>query len=257
MFLARLKLACKISYLSSVYFANIRTALVSLIVLPFIEIVYNLALGVGLSSDVLFYSLFASIVMSAYLSQLSGVVASVAADRIRQCFVTIELLGKLDVVYWIAKGIVSCCISLVTSLIFLLAAYLLCAMSGVPELHFVPYMLRALFALGIALISASFVGIALSAFSIYMSDPYMGSTLASAILPISSGVIVPISYLGNAAQVLCSVLPATHVIQFIQTGDAWQLVLELIVAGVWLCLGLVSISVSLFRLRSGRPTNLL
>ena len=116
-FWARLVDGVAISRASSTIFATLGTALVSLLVIPVLEIVYSLLFGADLHSTQLLRTAYVASCVSFTSAICSGMVSRVATDRHLGVFQEVHSWRRFDAAYWLAAALVPVIFATTTAVI--------------------------------------------------------------------------------------------------------------------------------------------
>ena len=97
--LARLRTGVRVSWASSTAFATLGTAVVTLLVLPLFDVLFDVTMGSDLSAPNLERTGYAAALVALAVSVAGGVVAAVAGDRNLGVFQEVHLRRAVDPVY--------------------------------------------------------------------------------------------------------------------------------------------------------------
>lgn len=239
-----------VSFASSSAYATLGTMLVSIIILPLLEIVFAVLLGHDLGARDVVRTAYAATLVGAGLGVCGGIVGKIVTDRNLGVFQEVHQFRRADVAYWAGSAIMPILLVLpttITSLGFItwLAGE---ARAGIA-------MITALTAVAIAI--GVLVGIAMAGVGVALSDPYQGANYASALIPILAGVIVPSSVFPSWLATISWCMPMAGTVRALHAGLAGQplapalIIGDLAVSAVWMLIGLGVVTIALRRMRAG------
>ena len=235
--LLRLRTAIKVSWDSSVSFSSFGTALVTLVILPLFDILYAVSLGDVLNSGNLTRIAYASVFVSSSIAVASGVLNIIVASQNRGVFSWLMLANKIDWITWVSAGLIPACTSFITGTFNLLGIGLLSRTISPSE------MFATLGLLIFAIMVGLLLGIFASGVSLWASDPYLGATLLSVLLPLLTGVVVPLDLYPEWLKAIGLCTPLSHILISFNQGDvsSLSLFLDVLCACTWALVGLVLI----------------
>ena len=181
-----------IGWSSSITFATLGTAVTTLILVPGLNVLFTVLLGADLAANDTVRIGCASALIATLSSVAAGIVARVATDRWIGVFEYVCTARPVDAGYWLGAAAVPALLASVTGLSNVGIVWLLSltapstgAGSGL--------LLGALALMPVAVLGGVCLGIFAAGLGLYLSDPYTGSNVLSIVLPVSAGVIVPVS----------------------------------------------------------------
>lgn len=249
----------RVSTRASMLFANIGTLLVSVFIVPCLDIIFSILLGSSLGSRNL-----ALIAYSGVLLQMALCVCSVtctAADYAKQENVIEEVLTrrKVDTAYWTGitvPGLVAgCMIGLVSALLIFLARN---AVKGVsPGLFGFAFGIDELTTVFDLFPAALIAGFGLSIFSVGSglpaTDGFFMLNAVTALLPITSGAVVPLAYYPGFVRSVFSLLPLSSTIGSLNFPTSPLLVsfTEACKSLVFILVGLLITQITMQRIHKG------
>ena len=128
-------------------------------------------------------------------------------------------------------------------------------------------LLGAIALMPVAVLGGVCLGIFAAGLGLYLSDPYTGSNFLSIILPVSAGVIVPVSTYPAWLAWLCSWVPGSRLVQALDTSggivsgaapDLFALLaVDTVLAGLYAAAGLGLTLLAARRIRAGARASLL
>lgn len=101
-FAYRFSSGVRVSWASSTAFATLGTAVVTLLVLPLLDVLFDVLMGSDLSAPDLVRTGYAAALVALAVSVASGVVGTVATDRMLGVFQEVHTRRRLDVAYWLS-----------------------------------------------------------------------------------------------------------------------------------------------------------
>lgn len=258
-FLYRLASTAKVGWSSSITFATVGTALSTLVIVPGLSVLFNVLLGRDLSAPDPVRIACASALASVVLGVAAGVVARAATDRWLGVFEQVCTARRFDAAYWLGVSAVPALLTLITGVTNLGVA---AAYAGVGSSFegALPLLARSVALLPLALVAGVCLGVFAAGLGLYLSDPYLGVTILGALLPISAGVIVPVSAYPAWLAALCALIPGGRTVALVGGSPeaAGSTVLtEVLVCVLWALAGLTLVHAAARRIRSGARANLL
>ena len=196
----------------------------------------------------------------------SGIVARVATDRWIGVFEYVCTARPVDAGYWLGAAAVPALLASVTGLSNVGIVWLLsltAPSTGVGS----GLLLGAIALMPVAVLGGVCLGIFAAGLGLYLSDPYTGSNFLSIILPVSAGVIVPVSTYPAWLTWLCSWVPGSRLVQALDTsggiagGAASELfallATDAVLAVLYAAVGLGLTFLAARRIRAGTRASLL
>lgn len=251
-FISRLLSTFYVSKASSSYQATLGTLIVTLVIIPILNVIYSILFGADLGTKDHLRTALATVIVGISLSIVSGVVSKVATDRNLGVFQEVNQVRDFDLAYWLGSIIMPVLLLLPTSLLMFIVILLSSKQLGVGFLF--PLIVFSISAILIGVL----LGISMAGFGVLLSDPYQGATVTGAIIPITSGVIVPSSLYPEWLQNIVSFIPMSGMVSALsRVLDGTELSLkpvlfDLAVASLWACLGVILVRLALARMRSGQ-----
>lgn len=246
--LVRFATAVRVGWSSSIAFASVGTALTTLVILPVLDIAFDIVMGTDLSSPDLVATGYAAALVALGVSIAGGVVGAVASDRMLGIFAEVHARRRVDPVYWLSVAFMPTLLGLVTALIGLGAVLALSGGAGLPLFFVACAAVPAVIACGFLM------GVFAAGIGVGLPDPYLGATVLGVFLPALCGVIVPLASTPAWFQAVAAAVPMSRLIQALQAGApiAPAAALDLAVAGIWAAVGLVAVRVAVARFRAGQ-----
>ena len=181
-----------IGWSSSITFATLGTAITTLVLVPGLNVLFTVLLGADLAANDTVRIGCASALIATLSSVAAGIVARVATDRWIGVFEYVCTARPVDAGYWLGAAAVPALLASVTGLSNVGIVWLLSltapstgAASGL--------LIGAIALMPVAVLGGVCLGIFAAGLGLYLSDPYTGSNVLSIVLPVSAGVIVPVS----------------------------------------------------------------
>lgn len=247
----RLFTAIRVSWHSSIAFASVGTAIATLVVMPILDIAFDVLMGSDLQSPDLVATAYAAALIGLIVSISGGIVAASANDRNLGVFFDIHIRRRFDPVYWLSISAAPVVLGLATAFIALLLVYLASGQAMKPD--------ELALAVSGALGMGFFLGIAASGVGMALPDPYLGATIVGVFLPVSAGVIVPLSLAPDWMRQVAAAIPGGRTVQAIHDGvitvDAVGL--DLLIGLVWAIGGMIFVRVALGCIRRGMKVSVL
>ena len=104
-FVHRLASGVRVGWASSTAFASLGTTLTTLLLIPLLDVLFDVLMGHDLSSPNLVRTGYAAALVAVAVSVSGGVVSSVAADRNLGVFHEVHTRRRLDAAYWLSAGV--------------------------------------------------------------------------------------------------------------------------------------------------------
>ena len=243
--LTRYRSIIRVSWASSVTFATVGTAVTTLLVLPLLDVLFDVVLGNDVGTPDLVRTGYAAALVALATSVASGVVSAVATDRALGIFQEVHLRRRFDVVYWVAVATVPCILAVSTGSAAIGAVFLLSPDKDAMLLGRVALLAVA------ALVCGVLLGVAAAGVGVDLPDPYLGATLLATFLPVFTGVIVPLEYYPPVLTALANAVPLSGTIAGIAEPVGWLVVRDIAVAAIWAGIGVLATRHAVARLRSG------
>lgn len=244
----------RIARVSTPELTNASTALTSLVAVPLLEVLLIVAVSASLGGDDLVRTAYAAIILAYGLSIVTGTVGQVTRDR--QIGVLQEALMSrfFYLPYWLGKvtvpAVLGAAVAVASSLAVLLVDPDRSAQAFVGAVALLP----------VVTVGASLAAVGVATLSVGASDPYLVANVAQGVLPLTAGVVVPLSSYPAVLAHAASALPFTAAVEamrVLQNGGDTALVAtlmtrELLVCSVWFVIGAVVSRRVVRALRDGR-----
>ncbi len=246
----RLFSATRVSTRSSILLASFGTIITTLILVPLLEVAFTVLLSADVAAPSQARTGYAAAIVASSLGVCTGLVSKIVTDRNLGVFREIQFYRTVDLAYWLGSAIVPLFLSMVTGVVTVLVVFLVFDSGDWHDLG-----MASLLCLG-ALPSGLLLGIFCSCIGVGLSDPYLGATLAGAIIPITAGVVVPTALYPQTLQVTCQFLPLTRAMKALDdfTGGT-ELLLALVtdwaISLAWALLGLLILRAAVRHLKNG------
>ena len=255
---SRLISVARLGCVSSTMLATFGTALTALIAVPAMGTVFDVLLGRDLRAPDYTRTGYASAIVSLAMSVALGVVGKVVADRGLGVFQEIVVRRTFDTAYWIGSSVVPVALSLPALAVTLGGVFLISPSHDVGQLlRVVPLSLAAV------LIGALF-GMCCAGIGVSLPDPYLAATIAGCVVPITAGIVVPVSLYPDWLAAVCAWFPLHGTIRALDGvvfgrggAGAGAVGADLLVTVVWAAVGLLFTRVAVRRLRNGSRQTLL
>lgn len=250
MTLSSLRTALTIAAAASPAFANRRTLLITLVAAPLLGTLMLAAVVGSIPGTDLRGAVYASILVNAFLSVMSGTNATLAYER-HTGVVPAALFPRFGTpAYWTAKPVLPSVSAAVISLTCMGAVY---ALDPVRDAQLLG---RTAAALPVALVGGALIGLAVGVISLTVSDPYLLANVLSGVLPLTAGVAAPMSSYPDWLHAVSQWLPMTWTVEAMRSGGN-PLPGELWTTLPWVALGLAGAVLTRRRMREGREASLL
>ena len=205
-----------IGWSSSITFATLGTAITTLVLVPGLNVLFTVLLGADLAANDTVRIGCASALIATLSSVAAGIVARVATDRWIGVFEYVCTARPVDAGYWLGAAAVPALLASVTGLSNVGIVWLLSLTS--PSGADSRLLLGAIALMPVAILGGVCLGIFAAGLGLYLSDPYTGSNVLSIVLPVSAGVIVPVSTYPAWLAWLCSWVPGSRLVQALDTS---------------------------------------
>lgn len=239
--------ALRIARQSMPALANPRTAVVTLVATPLLEVVLLLVIALRLRVPETIIVTDASLVVTTITTMTGGITAAVVRDRAQGILAHIMATAPLHLRYWVSKFVPLAGIVTATNLI--VATTVLVA-----DPHH-DLQLYALTLAGISTATVTSVGVTMvcAAGTIVLHDPFRLANIVTAVVPLSAGVLLPHTEYPAGIREMCAVLPGTWLVAALRENAPALMLVECGVSALWLVLGLTLFMVAgQLRYRSGR-----
>ena len=246
-------LAVRIMARSSQGFANWRTMVVSFLIAPALNVVFMVCLVSVVGSLDLVVTAYGTVLVNAVSSMVGAVTGSVARDR--QLGVALDVLGRrlFNVPLWTARVVLPAAVALVAGIL---------SAAGVLWLdpdHDTALFIGCCSLIIVAILVGACLGVLCATMVLGRNDPYILGNLVTALLPLTSGMIAPLSaypfFLGD----VCRYLPGSGVVEALRswpTSDHGHILTacgrDAVIGLVAATLGLLVARALLSAIRAGR-----
>ncbi|MBD3689029.1 ABC transporter [Nanchangia anserum] len=240
----RFRSGVRVSWSSSIAFATLGTALVTLIVLPLLDIAFAILMGSDVAAPDLARTGYAAALVAWSLSIASGIVAAIAADRTLGIYLVVHQYRRIDVAYWLSRATMPTLLSLVTGATSIGAVALFSSDTAM--------LLRVCALVPVVVIVGIAMGIGAAGIGVSLPDPYLGATILGSFVPVFSGVIVPVDLCPAWVRVIATVVPGSGLASSVAEFSAPGLLRDLACALVYAGIGIAFTQRAARALRSGR-----
>ncbi|EGE37600.1 hypothetical protein HMPREF0059_01870 [Actinomyces viscosus C505] len=251
-FAYRFSSGVRVSWASSTAFATLGTAVVTLLVLPLLDVLFDVLIGSDLSAPDLVRTGYAAALVALAVSVASGVVGTVATDRMLGVFQEVHTRRRLDVAYWLSVAVVPALLAASTATVAIGVVFAL------SPLHDVGALGRVITLAAPTIVCGLLMGIMAAGVGVNLPDPYLGATIIATFLPLLTGVIVPLEQCPTWLQALAHLVPVSGTLTVLDAPAAAVPALlgrDLVVAAVWAGIGLAVTRRAVTRLRQGQRTD--
>jgi ABC-2 type transport system permease protein len=255
----RVAVSIRIAAAASGLFINIGTAVTSLILAPIIGSLFLVGLAASVASPDLRSVAYAGVIVTAASGTIASISAMMGSDRRIGVVEEVFTLALFSPVFWVGKVVVAIVASGAVAFVSGLGVFLLDPLRSASALA------SFLVALPAALVVGAVVGCSIAVVSVTLQDPYLIANVIALVLPLSAGVMAPLSTYPDGLALLSRLLPLTGTVELFRSsavgrlGDSdWQaaLVGELAVATAWILLAVGVRGWVVARLRSGTVTRM-
>lgn len=237
--------ALRIARQSMPALANPRTAVVTLVAAPLLEVVLLLVIALRLRVPETIIVTDAGLVVTTITTMTGGITATVVRDRAQGILAHIMATAPLHLRYWVSKFVPLAGIVTATNLI--VATTVLVA----DPHHELQLYALTLAGISTATVTSVGVGIVCATGTIVLHDPFRLANIVTAVVPLSAGVLLPHTPAG--IREVCEVLPGTWLVAALRENAPALMLVECGVSALWLVLGLALLMVAgQLRYRSGR-----
>ena len=256
-FISRVRSAFTVSLASSIAFSTVGTTIVTIVIVPLLNIAFNVVLGSDLGAPDLHRTTYAATLVGMTLGVCSGIVSKVATDRNLGIFQEVHRFRNLDLAYWAGTAILPIVLAMPTGIVALGTVQIL---NNSNEAFLGKHIVLLVI---VSLLAGALLGVAMAGFGVVFSDPYQGASVASAIIPLLSGVIVPTSDFPSWLKTVSSLVPMSGTVTSIHNGavehqpELTPAVADIVVSAIWAIIGLFMVLVALQRMRTGIRFNAL
>lgn len=239
--------ALRIARQSMPALANPRTAVVTLVAAPLLEVVLLLVIALRLRVPETIIVTDASLVVTTITTMTGGITAAVVRDRAQGILAHIMATAPLHLRYWVSKFVPLAGIVTATNLI--VATTVLVA----DPHHDLQLYALTLAGISTAAVTSVGVGMVCAAGTIVLHDPFRLANIVTAVVPLSAGVLLPHTAYPAGIREVCEVLPGTWLVAALRENAPALMLVECGVSALWLVLGLALLMVAdRLRYRSGR-----
>lgn len=208
-----------IGWSSSITFATLGTAITTLVLVPGLNVLFTVLLGADLAANDTVRIGCATALIATLSSVAAGIVARVATDRWIGVFEYVCTARPVDAGYWLGAAAVPALLASVTGLSNVGIVWLLSLTSSAAGASS-GLLVGTILLMPVAILGGVCLGIFAAGLGLYLSDPYTGSNVLSIVLPVSAGVIVPVSTYPAWLAWVCSWVPGSRLVQVLDTSGS-------------------------------------
>ena len=208
-----------IGWSSSITFATLGTAITTLVLVPGLNVLFTVLLGADLAANDTVRIGCATALIATLSSVAAGIVARVATDRWIGVFEYVCTARAVDAGYWLGAAAVPALLASVTGLSNVGIVWLLSLTSSAAGASS-GLLVGTILLMPVAILGGVCLGIFAAGLGLYLSDPYTGSNVLSIVLPVSAGVIVPVSTYPTWLAWVCSWVPGSRLVQALDTSGS-------------------------------------
>lgn len=244
-FVHRLASGVRVGWASSTAFASLGTTLTTLLLIPLLDVLFDVLMGHDLSSPNLVRTGYAAALVAVSVS--GGVVSSVAADRNLGVFHEVHTRRRVDAAYWLSAGVMPLILAIPTGAAAIGSVFVL------SSAHDIAMLGRVVALVPVVVVCGLLMGVGGAGVGVDLPDPYLGSTVIASLLPLLAGVIVPLSDCPQWLRAAASLVPLSGVVGVIDTTGGIRPAIghDLGVALAWALAGLLATRHAVVRVRAG------
>lgn len=244
----RMLTVANVSWRSSMPAGRPLALLVSLVVVPILDVACQLMLGGSLNSPALARIGYAGGLVTAACQVATVMASGMTMDREEGIISQVLIRRPMDLAYWIGLGLPGVVAASVTGLVALAGTLVLNVGHGPSD------FLRALSLLPTALFAGLALGLLVGGLGLLTADSFAPLNAVTVLLPVAVGVVVPAEAYPVPLRWFATNLPLGVTIQAVEDyGLSWTAVLlaEVIRGLVEIAIGLAASVAALRRIRSG------
>ena len=237
-----------VSWRSSMPAGRPLALLVTLVVIPVLDVACQLMLGGSLNSPALARIGYAGGLVTAACQVATVMASGMTMDREEEIIPQVLARRPMDLAYWIGLGLPGVMAASVTGLVALAETL------GLDVGHGPSDFLRALSLLPIALFAGLALGILVGGLGLLSADSFAPLNAVTVLLPVAVGVVVPAETYPAPLRRFATIFPLGATVQAVgDYGLSWTAVLlaEAVRGLVEVAIGLVASVAALRRMRSG------
>lgn len=224
---------------------NKATAITTLVLVPVAEIAFLVAiahtLGLGDGTRVA----YAGLVVSALIVTVATAVGGAVRDRSSGVLEEVISRHPFSWQWWVARTVPGVVIAVCTSVLGCIGVW------AIEPWHSGELLARAIAAVTTATACGAGFGVLCCALSMGFSEPYALSNILSALLPVTAGVVAPVSAYPSWLAPVVWCLPGTHAVEFMRGGRVWHLGVELGMGAAAALAGMLMVWVAARRVYAG------
>ena len=242
-FVHRLASGVRVGRASSTAFASLGTTLTTLLLIPLLDVLFDVLMGHDLSSPNLVRTGYAAALVAVAVSVSGGVISSVAADRNLGVFHEVHTRRRVDAAYWLSAGVMPLILAIPTGAAAIGSVFVLSSAHDTA-------MLGRVVAL---VVCGLLMGVGGAGVGVDLPDPYLGATVIASVLPLLAGVIVPLNDCPRWLRTAASLVPLSGVVGVIDMTGGIRPAIghDLGVALAWALAGLLATRHAVVRVRAG------
>ena len=246
--------ALRISRVSTPDLANTATALTSLVAVPLLEVLLLVAVSASLGGDDLVVVAYSAILVAFGLTVVTGTVGQITRDRHAGVLQDILTLRPFYAPYWLGKTTIPAVLGVAVAFASCVAVF------GIDTSHDPRSLASALVMLPVVALFASFCAVGVATLSVGLKDPYLLSNVIQGVVPITAGIVVPLSSYPTLLASVAHVFPFTGAVEAMRALALEQPLSEVAasiareggICGAWLLVGALASKFVLRALRDGR-----
>lgn len=246
-FVHRLASGVRVGRASSTAFASLGTTLTTLLLIPLLDVLFDVLMGHDLSSPNLVRTGYAAALMAVAVSVSGGVISSVVADRNLGVFHEVHTRRRVDAAYWLSAGVMPLILAIPTGAAAIGSVFVL------SSAHDTAMLGRVVALVPVVVVCGLLMGVGGAGVGVDLPDPYLGATVIASVLPLLAGVIVPLNDCPRWLRTAASLVPLSGVVGVIDMTGGIRPAIghDLGVALAWALAGLLATRHAVVRVRAG------
>jgi ABC-2 type transport system permease protein len=256
---SRLAVSVRVAAPASGLFANAGTALTSLVFTPVIGSLFLVAIAASVASPDLRLTAYAGIIVTGGSAALSSIAAMMSTDRRIGIVEEVFTRSLFSPAFWTGKLIVALLSSGTVALVSGVAVFAL------DPAHSIRSLLAFVVVLPAGLIVGAIVGCSISVISVTLDDPYLIANVVTVVLPLTAGVVAPLSAYPDGLAIVARFFPLTGTVEIFRATVSRDVSLTLWHAAIggeaavllfWVLVAVLARSWIVARIRSGAASRM-
>lgn len=205
-----------VSARSSMFFASRGTIVVALFLTPMLDVAFAVLMGASVNSPNLILTSYRGALVTAALITCTALCMEFVVDREQGMLNEILSRRVPNIGYWIGLSLPAAAVGIITGGVTIVAIFVVDAARSA-EL-----MLHCMALLPMVIIGGVGLGVLCAGVGLFSQDPYMALNFVTPVIPITSGVVVPLSYYPKYLAAIFSGLPiSTAINDMYAVNRAW------------------------------------